>query len=270
MLQRPPRGELAPFVSLLWSVDVAGTAPGDRELVLPTGASHVVIRLDHPLCLYATADAEEGRTVGMAVVGGARSSAYVRDVSRPSRSVGAQLRPGAAGLLLGAPADLLAERHTPLDAVWGAFAGELRGRLCAEREPARRLDLFEAALVARLPKVRGIHPAVAHALARFADADAAGDAIGEVVDEVGCSHRRFIALFHGAVGLTPKVYCRVRRLQRALSGVGARPLAEVAVDAGYSDQAHMSREFRALAGVTPREYRARAATSGNHVPLRRG
>lgn len=266
MRQRPPRRELAPFVSLLWSVDGAGTAGGDRELVLPTGAAHVVIRLDHPLRLYAAADAEEGRTVGMAVVGGARSSAYVRDVSRPSRSVGAQLRPGAAGLLLGVPADALAERHTPLDAVWGAFAGELRGRLCAEREPARRLDLFEAALAARLPKVQGIHPDVAYALARFADVDA----IGEVVDELGCSHRRFIALFHGAVGLTPKVYCRVRRLQRALPGVGARPLAEVAIDAGYSDQAHLSREFRALAGVTPREYRARAATSGNHVPLRRG
>lgn len=261
-MQRAPRPELAPFVARLWSHD-ATAATARRELVLPTGAVHVVVRLDEPLRVYDALDATASRAVGLAVVGGARSSAYVRDVSRPVRSVGAQLRVGAAGMVLGVPAVELAERHTSLDDVWGRDAVELRERLCAERDPARRLDLFEAALIARLPRVRGVHPSLARALDRLARRDD----VGAVVDEVGVSHRHFIAMFRDAVGITPKTYSRVRRMQRALRMVTAGPLARAALDAGYSDQAHLAREFRALVGVTPREYARLTVGPGNHVPL---
>jgi AraC-like DNA-binding protein len=202
------------------------------------------------------------RTIGCAIIGGARAVPYVRDVSRPVRSVGAQLRPGVAGLLLGASARELAGRHTLLDDVWGRAAGELREQLVEAGDPHARLDRFEAALRARLPRVRGVHPAVAHALARFATADA----IADIVDEVGYSHRRFIALFDDAVGLTPKRYDRVRRMQCALAGI-RRPLAQLAAATGYSDQAHLTREFRALVGLSPGEYRARMGAERNHVAL---
>jgi len=264
MIRRAPRRELSPFITRLWASD-GEAVPGGRELVLPTGAMHVVIRLDHPLAVFDRIDDAAPRAIGHAIIGGARAAPYVRDVSRSVSSVGAQLRPGVAELLLGAPARELAGRHTPLDDVWGRFAGELRDQLAEAAGPAQRLDRFEAALLARLPRVRGVHPAVAHALARFAQADD----VASVVDEVGYSHRRFIALFEGAVGLTPKLYCRVQRLQRAIGQLPGRALAAVAAGAGYSDQAHLSREFRALAGVSPGEYRALAPGAGNHVPLRR-
>jgi transcriptional regulator GlxA family with amidase domain len=91
-----------------------------------------------------------------------------------------------------------------------------------------------------------------------------------VVDETGYSHRRFVALFRGAVGLPPKLYCRILRFQAALHLLATPPplpLAEVALAAGYSDQPHLNREFRELAGVSPGEYRAAAPTSLLHVPL---
>jgi AraC-like DNA-binding protein len=265
MLQRAPRPELAPFISRLWACEPgAATEPGARERVLPTGAMHLVIRFDEPLRIFAEVDAPSPTTIGHAVIGGARAAAYVRDTSRPASSVGAQLRPGTAELLLGVPADVLAERHTVLDDVWGAAASELRDRLASTAGAARRLDLFEAQLLARLPRLRGVHPAVAHALAQLTTgADVAG-----VVDEVGYSHRRFITLFHHAVGLTPKRFCRVQRLQRALAGITTLPLAAVAADAGFSDQAHLTREFRELAGVSPGAYRALVSTPSNHVPIK--
>ncbi|HJQ83469.1 MAG TPA: helix-turn-helix domain-containing protein, partial [Candidatus Binatia bacterium] len=91
-----------------------------------------------------------------------------------------------------------------------------------------------------------------------------------VVDETGYSHRRFIALFRDAVGLPPKLYCRVLRFQEALRLLVVRPprpLADVALAAGYSDQPHLNREFRELAGVSPSEYRAAAPASLLHVPV---
>lgn len=256
MATRAPRAELAPFVSCVWTGDGA-PATADRERVLPTGAMHLVIRLDEPLVIYEPA----ARVIGHAVIGGARAAPYIRDVSRPVASVGAQLRPGTAELLLGVPAAALAERHTALDDVWPGVPA-LRARL-AEAPAADRLAIFEAALVARLPRVRGVHPAVAHALARFARAAE----VGAVVDETGYSHRRFGALFHHAVGLSPKRYCRVQRLQRALAVLQRASLAAVASTAGYADQAHLTREVRALTGVSPGELRALGP--GNHVPVKR-
>ncbi len=260
MLLRAPSPALAPFVARMWASD-AEPSPTARELVLPSGAMHLVLRLDEPLRVFDAPEGGRGHTVGHAVLGGARAAAYVRDVSRPNRSVGVQLRPGAAALL-GVSARELAGAHTPLDALWGAAARELMARVRETPDPARRLALVERALLARAREAGPRDDGVDHALRRLAR----GDAVAAVVDDAGCSHRRFIARFVDAVGLTPKVYSRVRRARRALSLLGAHPLAEVAVRAGYSDQAHLSRELRAIAGITPREYLLRDAP-GAHVPI---
>jgi len=111
--------------------------------------------------------------------------------------------------------------------------------------------------------------AVAHARARFPTVDD----VGAVVEETGYSHRRFIGLFRAAVGLAPKLYCRVLRFQDALRLLAGQPsasLVDVALAAGYSDQPHLNREFRELAGVSPVEYRAARPVSLLHVPLGRG
>ena len=269
-ITRAPRPALRPFISVVWVSDRHGAADGDasdRERMLGSGAAHLVFRLsDHPVRLYDDVTDRTGTSMGHAVVGGARATFYLRDTSRPVRTVGARLLPGAAALLFGAPADELAGRHTPLLDLWGRSAVEARERLLEAAHPERQLDLFEALLAARLPEVRGLHPAVAHALARF---PTTGD-VGAVVDETGYSHRRFVALFRGAVGLPPKLYCRVLRFQDALRLLATRPpppLADVALAAGYSDQPHLNREFRELAGVSPSEYRAAAPASLLHVPL---
>jgi AraC-like DNA-binding protein len=241
----------------------------ERERVLPTGAMHFAVRLsDAPLRLFGRPDDATGYTVGHAVVGGARTTAYLRDISVPSRSVGAQLHPGACEILFGIPAGELSERHTPLEAIWGSgAASELRERLLAAGSLQQQLELFESALAARLPRVRGVHPAVAHALERFAGS---GD-VGQVVRETGYSHRRFLALFRETVGLAPKVYCRILRFQQAVQrlapGVNVAPI-EVALEAGYSDQSHLNREFREFSGLTPGEYRKASPLWPSHVPLR--
>ena len=211
VVTRAPVPALRPFVKLLWASDEAsrGRSRGPaRELVLPTGAMHLVVRLsDHPLRLYEHLDDPVGHVVGHAVVGGARAAAYLRDVSGPARSVGAQFLPGAAVLLFGARADELAGRHTPLEDLWGPSTEESRERLIAAGPADRQLDVFESLLAARLPRVHGIHPAVAHALERFSTTHE----VRRVVKESGYSHRRFIEVFRAAVGLGPKLYCRVLR-----------------------------------------------------------
>jgi len=209
---------------------------------------HLVIRLsNHKLCLFDDVSYCTRREIGYAIVGGARSTYYVRDISEPASSVGAQLLPGASELLFDVPADELAGRHTPLDGLWGHSAVESRERLLEGGSLEQRLDIFESLLVARLPRVHGLHPVVGHALERFTTtAD-----VREVVRQTGYSHRRFIALFSRAVGLTPKLYCRVLRFQRVVELTAAKQSAsrvDVALAAGYSDQPHFNRQFREFVG----------------------
>ena len=275
-MRRLPRPALRPFIESLWAMDETGEpAPpaSRREHVVPTGSMHLVFRLsDDPLRLYENDADGEGKLLSTAVVGGARSRFYIREVSRPLHSVGAQLRPGSALLLFGAPADELAERHTSLEDLWGSRVSAVRDRLGAAVSLEKRLDAFEELLAERLPLVRGLHPAVAQALRLGMRADPrSGQAtVREMVKRSGYSHRRFIELFAEAVGLTPKAYSRVQRFQRALERAN-RPdgssWTDIAAAAGYSDQSHFNREFRDCVGVTPTEYRDLAPRFRHHVPV---
>jgi AraC-like DNA-binding protein len=77
--------------------------------------------------------------------------------------------------------------------------------------------------------------------------------IGALAETIGCSRKHLVAQFRAQVGLPPKSVARILRYERAeelLSRPGATPL-DVAMACGYSDQSHLSREFRELAGTTP-------------------
>jgi AraC-like DNA-binding protein len=267
-VRRLPLPRLRPFIKDLWISGRGAPADGTeaREFSLPTGVMHLVFRVGGgPVLLFDRADDARARNLGSEVVGGTRSSFYVRDISTAAISVGAQLQPGAAQALFGAPASELAERHTPLADLWGPRAAEARERLAEAGSPERMVDTLEAILAERLPRIRALHPAVALALERFTMAGR----VEAVVEETGYSHRRFIALFAQSVGLTPKRYARVLRFNGALRRLAANAQArwvDVALDAGFSDQSHFAREFVAFAGMTPEQYRRAAPPHSHHVP----
>lgn len=255
---------LRPFVQALWA---SGGAARDtaREHVLPGGGMHLAIRLDGmALCLYRDDGDAIGESVGSAVVAGARERFYSKQTPGAA-SVGVLLRPGAARALLGCAAHELAGRHLALDTLWRpAEVARLLERLAQANDARRRVELLQLALLARLPPMKAMHPAIARALASLER----GSRVADVVTASGCSHRHFISRFREATGLAPKEYARVRRFRRAVRSLAhGRELDDTALDAGYSDQAHLQREFRAMAGMTPGQYRRSGVRGGLHVPL---
>jgi AraC-like DNA-binding protein len=110
---------------------------------------------------------------------------------------------------------------------------------------------------------------VAFALHRFAAAPTAAR-VREVAQATGYSAKRFIRIFTDAVGLSPKRFCRILRLQAVINRLasGARvEWAEFAAAGGYYDQSHLIREFRAMTGLTPAQYRPVEADTPNHVAI---
>ena len=269
MISRPPIAALQPFVQRIWATRRGEDLPvARREFVLPTGFVHLSLRLEGPgLRIYADEASGEPVDLGRAVVGGPRTRHYVRDVSEPVESVGALLHAGAAPLLFGVPADALAERHTPLEQLWGRFTREAISRLSEATTSAARLEVLEALLLERL--TAGAAPPAVIAFATRALEG--GMDVASVVARSGYSHRHFIALFKAAVGLTPKAFARVRRFGSALNRLAADPVREVADIAwsgGFSDQAHFTREFRAFTGLSPCQYRRVRPAQIHHVPVR--
>jgi AraC-like DNA-binding protein len=265
MLIESPAAALKPFIKQLWVAQSAGEAVLGREHVLPSGQMHLVFRLDGPpLRIFRDAQDMTGTVIRAPVVGGIRSSFYAKEVAAPVLSLGVQLLPGAARALFGVSAAELAERHTPLSDLWGAQADSVFDQLASAAGPVQQLAALEAILAARLPRVQGMHPAVAQVLGAASD----GLRVDEMVRESQYSHRGFIALFRQATGCSPKRYARLMRFQGLLAALRAAPstsLGVLALDAGYSDQAHMNREFREFAGVTPLQYRQCAPDAAHHL-----
>ena len=91
IVSRRPRGHLGTLIELLWASDApfAVQDPARPELVLPTGCVHLAIRLaGRSLRLFKGQDDLLGTLVDSAVIGGARSSPYIKEVSEPVPAVG--------------------------------------------------------------------------------------------------------------------------------------------------------------------------------------
>jgi AraC-like DNA-binding protein len=259
---------LRPWVSRLWVSQGAAEPRDGLEHVLPTGQMHLVFRLSGPpLRLLHDGRQPIASTVHGPVIGGPRTRFYAKAVDGPVASIGAVLRPGAAMALFGASADELAERHTPLADVLGASAAVLHEQLALAPDTHQQLALLSQWLITRTAHAGAVDPMVQHALAGMARPGS----IEALVRASHFSHRGFLVRFKQATGMGPKRLARLMRFQRlliALRADGSPALGELALDIGYSDQSHMNREFRAMAGVTPQQYRALAPAHAHHVRLR--
>lgn len=268
-ITRLPHQVLRPFVRLVWAADGEGAGVAGHERMLPSTCPHLVLRLDDaPVEVFAPGAAAPFRHLGPGVVAGPRWSPYIRSASGCGRSLGALLKPAATHAVLGVPSKELAGRHTALTDILGKQADLMRERLVASRSLEEALTRFEQMLLEKLRPCCAPHPAVMHALSRLTGCVP----VHTAVQESGYSHRQFNVHFRTALGMTPKLYSRVLRFERAVAHWGDSPgiaLSQLAARSGYSDQSHLSREFRELAGISMTSYQALTTPGSRHVPLQR-
>ncbi len=233
-------------VACLWAQVTPGT--GDRPgLVLPDACTDLVW--------------EQGR--GAYVAG--PDTGPVRTVMTAGTVIlGVRFRPSAGGPALAVPLSEVRDQRVDLAELRRRNARRLPETLDPDAAAARMLDVAAALVADGEPD-----PAVTRAAALLADPRARTE---DVAAEVGLSLRQLRRRCHAAVGYGPKTLQRVLRFRRFVSRIDAEPeggqhardLAALAAHAGYADQAHLTRECRALAGLTP------AALARQRGPVRAG
>ena len=254
LVWREPRPPLSTFVSSIWLADGYVPGPHRKERVLPTGDCSLIVDLG---------------AAGRAGVSGPHSRSFVIETSAQFSVAGVQFKAGGAFPFFAVPLGELTNQHVPLDALWGGPAEQLREQVSQAATPSRKLEVIECLLIGRLARAPRLHPAVVYAIRVF-EQDPAIVRIGDVTARIGLSHRRFLDVFTEQVGLTPKLFCRIRRFQRILQQIRHHrkvEWADVALSCGYYDQAHFIKEFHAFSGVNPSTYRASVGPHSNHLPL---
>jgi AraC-like DNA-binding protein len=170
--------------------------------------------------------------------------------------VGLRFQPASVSRWLGAPASELVNARVPLEEFWGADARRLAANVSEGRSPDAVAQSLEAALAERAAQIRAPDP-TASAILREVGMDPVGrtEVTTHVCETLGISERTLRRRSLEAFGYGPKTLHRILRFQRFLrmarATSSAGRLARLAIDAGYADQAHLSREAQELAGMTP-------------------
>lgn len=229
--ERPAAAALREHLTCTWSRVVASDEPPEEVRVTPDACLDIIWRSDGLLEVA-------GPDTGPAPV-----------IPPPGvRYAGVRFRPGAAPSLLGVPAAALRDQRVDLACVWGAAAAApLIERLGTAADPSAELERL---LLERMPLAHAIDPVAPRLV------DSLGRRCSDlrtIAADLGLSERHLRRRCEAAFGYGPKTLDRVLRFRRflALTAAGGARLAELALAAGYVDQAHLTRECRRLAGATP-------------------
>ena len=228
---------------------------------LPSTSLTVIVAFDEPIDVGWLDERQRGRHD--TVVSGLHTGPAVVRFDRVQHGVQLALTPRGARQLLGVPAGALAGVLVPLPDVLGAeLAAQAYEAMAVAATWGDRFDVLERhllGLVDRHPLVPA-RPELDQAWRLLARSRGA-IRVESLAREVGWSRRHLTGQFTREFGLSPKQVARVVRFEHArrlLPRLGATGLAHVAAAAGYADQQHLNREWRALAGCTPTEWMRQA------------
>jgi AraC-like DNA-binding protein len=252
----PPTGHpLEPYLLSIFRIRT--DQPPRHEIILPKGNVDLLFNLGD--CVHGEGLVAEPYVVrpGSAWVGGLKTRPYRVLAQGGMYLVGISLRAEAcAGLLPLSPAEIVNREAHDLPSTAGMRT--MAEQLHDADTFANQCALLVRWLQSRLRPPRGAE-AVRHACTLLRSGPAQ-DAVGAAAKALCVSPRHLRRLVNEHVGIGPAEYVRLARFIDAMHRMAApgRTLTKVAHAAGYYDQAHFNRDFRAFAGMTPQEYRTRA------------
>ena len=267
--ERPARG-LRGVIECVWEVSARDRAVRRSiERVVPDGCPELIVHLGDP---FSRQTGGRWKKQPRAFLVGALSRPWLLRPGRRVHTLGIRFRPGAVTALLRIDMAAATDREVALDRLVPlAEARALVSRLASVgnegvgRGARERAAIAFEWLLEKLARANGSSaPSAALEFVRKSHGQAR---VRDVAAAVGWTQRKLERSFRKHVGIGPKLYARIVRLNAVLATLDARErdaAVDLALDAGYFDQAHLLREFRALAGRTPRAGRHQDGEMARH------
>jgi AraC-like DNA-binding protein len=251
---------IAAAVECVWTAsDLRPRASRPPDRLLPDGCPELIV---HTAGCYARRIGGRVVTQPAAFLAGTLSQPWIVQAPPRFATLGVRFRPGGLTALFGVSVDGTADREVRLRELPRAVAA-LVAAVRAARGPAAMRRAAEAWLVAWVAaRPGGLAAPACAAAVRVVHRRRGRIGVEALAAAVGLGRRRLERLFRRETALSPKQYIRIVRLNvllRALDAPGRDALVDLAIDAGYFDQAHMARDFKAL---TARRASARRADDG--------
>jgi AraC-like DNA-binding protein len=215
--------------------------PRRRERVVPNVTAQLVFDLD----------------TGAGVLVGLRTAAAV--VDPPLRARGVRLTGAGAYSILGPDAAATVDHAVDVDAI--ASPSELRRLRDAGITVAGLTQFVTSSCRRFVPDIRAV---------RAEQSLRSGATSAEVLRDANMDRRRFVPLFRSHIGINPSTYQRLVRFAATITALRISDdcsIAHVATSRGYADQAHLTREIRALTAITPGDLKRLPAGPVNHLPV---
>ncbi|NUP08154.1 MAG: AraC family transcriptional regulator [Polyangiaceae bacterium] len=248
---KPPA--LAKLVDHFWAF--TGPTAHVKKRIFPNGCVELLLNFGEP---YRQVEGRGNELCRDAWVSGPQTGPIVVEQPRWQDVLGVRLLPAGAYALLSMPMREVTGWSVELADVVGPLAGEIMQRCANARTVTERFRIVATWVADRARQSPGLDPGVAWAVQQVG-ASGGATAMEPLRTRLGLTKTRFVEAFRDQVGPAPKMYARVVRFRRVLGALQRAPsnrLIDVAMDASFYDQPHMNAEFRALGGVTPREFLA--------------
>jgi AraC-like DNA-binding protein len=243
----PVSPELRPFVERYWSVhwDLTGRPPFRSEVLSHPSVNLSVESGTHP---------RFGYRLPAVLVHGVVGHRFTVDLLGAGRVTAVKFRPG--GYVAFGGRQPARNGVTPLGSELGLDAGALQAAVLAEDDDAARAAVLDASLAPLAPEAPAPYLELLELIDRMGE-DRTLVRVDQVASLGSLSVRSLQRLFASYVGVSPKAVLARYRLQDAAAAIDAGEvddLAGLAASLGWFDQAHFSRDFRAVVGSTPSAY----------------
>ncbi|MFK7884995.1 MAG: helix-turn-helix domain-containing protein [Phycisphaerales bacterium] len=255
---RPIRGPLSGVVEVIFCIEQYAPAH-QRERLVPSGRSHLVIELDGADRLVY--DSESGEPIfscrGAWFAGVHTRHLTITAAVPKSRLAVVQFMPGMSWPILNLDPEHCADRIVLAADNVGDDLNALRDTLLDLSTCGSVVERLEKWVASRFDKERMPHPYISAVLSRILSAPQ-DISFADMVNRDGeMSYKHFVDLFKKHVGISPKKLQRIARFGQVLEQAGAsvKPdWAFISARLGYADQSHCIRDFRAFSGLSPTEF----------------
>ena len=244
--------------------------PHSKERLLPDGAIELVINLEEgPKHIYDNEDHGKRTAYCKGWISGIRKEYITIDSGQNSSMMVVRFRDGGAAPFFKFPLNEISYRVVEMQDIWSSQFDSIRDKIIEAQTPEARIAILEMAMLQIGKNRLEINPCIEYAVNHFRNLSN-GATIRSLSDKIGYSHKHFIHLFENQVGVSPKVFSRISKFQRALGMLERNEPVnwpQIAHDCGYYDQAHFINEFRRFSGINPSAYFENRGEYFNYLPI---